>query len=111
MLRKNLSPATLLVLSPALALTEALTWAFCARRGPAYLRAKWRSYRRLWAACRLAGRSTVANRYPDRALLGALSARLMAEQLDASKAATLANGVLTAFYALWRSVALAIVHW
>src|SRR5919204_5499179 len=61
MLRKNLSPATLLVLSPALALTEALTWAFCARQGPAYLRAKWRSYRRLWTERRSAGQSTASN--------------------------------------------------
>jgi GT2 family glycosyltransferase len=111
MLRKNLSPATLLVLSPALALTEALTWAFCARRGPAYLRAKWRSYCRLWAERRATSPSTASHPFPDRTMLGTLSARLMVEQLDASTAATLANGVLTAFYTLCRSVALAVVHW
>jgi hypothetical protein len=110
-LRKNLSPATLLVLSPALALTEALTWAFCASRGPSYLRAKWRSYRRLWTERRLAGRSTASNPYPDRTLIVTLNARLMAEQLDASAVATLPNGVLTAFYALWRGVALAVLRW
>jgi hypothetical protein len=111
MLRKNLSPATLLVLSPALVLTEALTWAFCARQGTVYLRAKWRSYRPLWAERRMSGRFTASNPCPDRTLLRALSTRLMAEQVDASTAATLANGVLTALYALWRSVALAIVRW
>jgi hypothetical protein len=78
---------------------------------PAYFRAKWRSYYRLWTERRPAGRSTGSNPYPDRTLLGALSARLMAEQLDASTAATLANGVLTAFYALWRGVALAVLRW
>jgi hypothetical protein len=58
----------------------------------------------------MAGRAAASNPYPDRALLATLSARLMAEQLDASKAATLANGILTTFYALCRSVALAVLR-
>jgi len=48
MLRKNLSPRTLALLSPALLLTETLTWAYCLRQGSAYARAKWRSYQQLW---------------------------------------------------------------
>jgi GT2 family glycosyltransferase len=111
LLRRNMASATLAILSPALLATEALIWAFCLRKGQAYLRAKWRSYCQLWSDRHKIDRPAASSPHPDRRLLRTLAARLTVEQLETSTGASLANGVLTAFYALWRIVALAIVRW
>jgi len=111
MLRKNLSPRTLAFLSPALLLTELLTWAFCLRQGWAYARAKWRSYRRLWRERREPVTASPAPRHAnrDRAVLDSLGARLALEQLGSSAIAAAANRALTLFYRCSRLAALAMV--
>jgi GT2 family glycosyltransferase len=113
MLRKNLSSRTLLALSPALALTEALTWAFCARSGPAYLRAKWHAYRRFWRMRGTIQPCSVAppSRRADGALLRSLSSRLTLEQLATGRAPATASHALAVFYAAWRWIALVAVRW
>lgn len=104
MLCKNLSPATLLALLPALVLTETLIWTYCARQGRAYMAAKWRSYRRLWMErhAKRGGTISRGSRQADRLLLRSLSPRLALEQLSSSIGAAPANVALTAFYSLWR---------
>jgi len=112
MLRKNLAPATLALLSPALLLTELLTWTFCLRQGDAaYTRAKWRSYRRLWRERREPRAAAPAPdpRHADRAVLGSLGSRLALEQLESGRFATLVNHTLTALYRCCRMAALATV--
>ncbi len=109
MLRKNLSPRTLALLSPALLLTELLTWAFCLRQGRAYARAKWRSYRRLWRERREPVTMSPTPRHADRAVLGSLGPRLALEQLETNTIATTVNRALTLFYRCLRLAALAIV--
>jgi GT2 family glycosyltransferase len=47
LLLSYLEPSTLLALTPALALTEALMWGYCLSRGRDFLRAKWDSYLQL----------------------------------------------------------------
>lgn len=44
MLVTHLQPLTLLALTPLLLMTEAMMWGYCLLRGPAFLRAKARSY-------------------------------------------------------------------
>lgn len=111
MLRKNFSPATLALLAPALILTEALTWAFCARNGRAYLVAKWRSYRDFWGKRHsIVSGVMKQSRGAERRLLRTLSARLVVEQLQEGVLISVANLTLTAFYALWRGVMLALPH-
>ena len=108
MLRKNLSPATLALLSPALALTEVLTWVFCLQHGKAYVWAKWRSYRSLWRGRRIVDRSArqPAPRYADHALVHSFSPRLALEQMQRGVVATTANYLLTVYYVVWRRIAL-----
>jgi len=107
MLRKNLSPRTLAILSPALLLTEAITWAYCAYNGAAYVGAKWRSYRRVWRECFAAGRgSTRPTQGTDHDLLRTLDTRLAIEQLQTGSIARVLNYILTAWYMLCRIVAL-----
>lgn len=48
MLLTHLRPITRLALAPMLALTEAMLWGYALLRGPAFLRAKLRSYAWLW---------------------------------------------------------------
>jgi len=112
MLRKNFAPATLALLSPALLLTELLTWTFCLRQGDAaYTRAKWRSYGRLWRERRepRAAAPTPDPRRADRAVLGSLGSRLALEQLESGRFATLVNHALTALYRCCRIATLAAV--
>lgn len=110
MLRKNLSPGSLVALLPALILTEAIVWLFCARNGTAYVRAKWRSYcslRQAWSAIdRDHTPSSSYSRSMDRAALRSLAPRLAMEQLEGSAAMAFVNRVLTGFYAVCRTVAI-----
>jgi len=109
MLRKNFASATLALLSPALLLTELLTWAYCARKGTAYIGAKWRSYRSLWRdryAIDTCANKPMLN--VDRSLLRTFSTRLAIEQLQTGVMTAMANRTLTGFYALWRGIALAL---
>lgn len=112
MLRKNLSPCTLALLSPALLLTETLTWAFCLRQGKAYARAKWRSYRRLWRERRefTACAAVPSSRRADRAVLDSLGPRLALEQLGNNTIAAIANRALTVFYRSARLAAFAVLN-
>jgi len=112
MLRENLSPAMLVLLSPALALTEILTWIFCLQQGKAYALAKWRSYRRLWRERHEPSATAPAPclRRADRAVLGSLGSRLALEQLESGRFATLVNHALTALYRCCRIAALAAMN-
>jgi len=109
MLRTNLSTRTLLLLSPALLLTEALTWAFCVQHGTNYVRAKWRSYCRVWREREV----TVVNDalsshvlYGDSSILCVMVSCLSIEQLQGDGPwITMANSLLTRFYACWRRIA------
>ncbi len=111
LLRRNLATATLVVLFPALMVAEALIWAYCASKGRAYLRAKWRSYLHVWRdRHKMRSVSSVTSR-PDRTLLQTLSSRLSVEQLTDDGLATIGNHGLTAFFAMWRIAALIAVWW
>jgi GT2 family glycosyltransferase len=107
---------TLLVLLPALCLTEQLTWAYAAVRGRAYLRAKaaaWvdlaRSSRR-WRAGR--ARAQQLRRVPDAALLEATIARVPYHQLtERSALVTVLRFTMDPLYALFRQLALWLVRW
>ncbi len=108
MLHKNLSPATLVLLSPALALTEVLTWIFCLQQGKAYALAKWHSYRGFWRERRRSEHPArqLSPRYDDHALVHSFGSRLALEQMRQGALATTANDLLTIFYTVWRLVAL-----
>jgi hypothetical protein len=45
MLFAYLRPSSMVMLLPALLLTEILMWGFCILRGPSFIKAKWSSYR------------------------------------------------------------------
>lgn len=111
MLRKNFTPATLALISPALALTEALTWAFCVQQGRVFVRAKWYSYYRFWYELRLstATNSHRSTRRLDGTLLRQLQPQLSLEQLADGMAILLVNHTLTPYYACWRKAALAVI--
>jgi hypothetical protein len=44
MLFAYLRPSSMVMLLPALLLTEILIWGFCTLRGPSFIKAKWASY-------------------------------------------------------------------
>lgn len=110
LLGNSLSRRTRLILSPALAMTELVVWAFCIRQGHAYRTAKLRSYGPLWGNRRrhaLCRPYTVPVRGTERRMLRAFSARLAPEQLNGSAAVALANRAITAFYVACRTIAIA----
>ncbi len=110
MLRKNLSPYALALLSPALLLTEVLTWLYALREGPATCRAKLHAYRRSWRERHLVTsaprKKDWSEREADLALLYVMTTRLSLEQLQGGLAVRLVNGVLTAFYGRCRALVL-----
>lgn len=110
MLCRNLAPATLAIMSPALLAGEALIWAYCLSKGTDYLGAKWRTYRHLWRDRRKL-RSGAVCPLPERTLLRALNARLAVEQLHSGPTISIVNDLLTAFFSVWRRVALITVWW
>lgn len=112
MLSKNFAPWTLALLSPALLLTEALTWAYCVRNGRPYMRAKRLSYRRLWRERALLARARNSPSNPchtDRMVLRSFTARLAVEQVERSVVINVTNSACTAFYAFWRGMAIALL--
>jgi hypothetical protein len=84
MLLTCLAPASLAALAPVLTLTEALVWSYCLVRGPAFLRAKARTFAWLWrqrATLRARrARAQSLRRRPDRDVLAALRWRYSARQ-------------------------------
>lgn len=114
MLGRTLRPGTLAVLTPALLLTEAIIWAYCACKGTAYMRAKRETYRQLWLNRHATKCNVTSDRGSDRALIQTLRARITAEQLASGRigaVVSIINDILTAFYGLWRGIALAIIWW
>jgi GT2 family glycosyltransferase len=111
LLRRNFALATLVLLCPALIVTETLIWSYCARKGRSYLRAKWYSYLHLWRDRRRIRTATSACLQPDKTLLRSMNARLAIEQLNGHGAAIMANRGLTVFFAFWRAIALVTVRW
>jgi GT2 family glycosyltransferase len=87
-LLKNYERVTLWRLAPALALTEAATWAFALLRGPPYLGARWRAAawlwreHRIWRAARAA--TQAERRVPDAELLAGAPVALPFAQLVSS---------------------------
>jgi len=114
MLGKTLMPGTLAVLAPALLLTEAIIWAYCACKGIAYMRAKRETYRQLWLNRHAIKRNATSSRCSNHVLIQTLGTRLAAEQLASGRRGVVVstiNGILTAFYGLWRGIALAVIWW
>ncbi len=110
MLGKALSPGTLAVLAPALLLTEAIIWAYCACKGIPYVRAKRETYRQLWLNRHAFKRSIASSRDSNHVLIQTLGVRLATEQLASGRigvVVSVLNGILTAFYGLWRGIAIA----
>jgi GT2 family glycosyltransferase len=106
---------TLLVLLPAFALVELMTFAYLATQGPAYVRAKLASYAWLahnWRAVLQARRRTQGSRaVTDRRLLELLVDRIPFEQLAPGWLARVIDTVLGPLFSGYRRLALSVVRW
>jgi GT2 family glycosyltransferase len=115
MLLKALRWRTLLVLAPALALGELVTWGFVLLRKREQVGEKLRAYAwiaRHWGQVMAARRRTQAlRRVRDWDLLAQSTHRLDYGQVGDGRAARLAQAVFDPLFAVWRRVALALVRW
>jgi GT2 family glycosyltransferase len=115
MLLKNLRWGTLLVLLPALALAEVVTWGFVLLRERQRLSNKLEAYAwiaRNWGEVMESRRQTQAlRRVGDRALLAATCDRLDFQQTGPGPAARLAAMVFNPLFLLLRRLALAVIRW
>jgi len=115
MLLKSLRWGTLVILSPALVLAEAVTWGFVLLREKSRLRNKLDAYRWVlthWSSImekrRLVQR---ARRAPDRSLLKLLTHRLAYEQTGTGAVTVLARFVFDPLFFLCHRLALLGVWW
>ena len=115
MLLKNLRWPTLLVLLPALALAEVVTWGFVLLREKRHLRNKLDAYWWIvthWSDIMEKRRQVQSSRQvPDRHLLGLLTHRLAYEQTGAGALAVLAKLVFDPLFFLCHRFALLAVRW
>lgn len=113
-LLKLYRPRTLIVLGPALLLTELAVLGYSLLRGPACLATKVRAYGSLLgqaAAIRRArARAQARRRVPDRELLARATAQLDLEELG-HPVARWALALINPFFRLWNRVALGVVGW
>lgn len=105
---------TLLVLSPALLLTELSVWAYCLSRGPRWLAAKAQSYAGLVTRLPLILRQRLAigriRRVPDAELLADCTARLEVGELQPGGAG-LPQLAVNWMLAWWYARVLSVVQW
>lgn len=101
MLLKGLRGATLLALLPVLLLGEVQAWVYALTRGPAYLRAKLRSYGWVLSRRRYIGerRRQVLRRASDASVLRLMTTRLAIEQVQGEGA--LSRGFAAAIHAAY----------
>jgi GT2 family glycosyltransferase len=115
MLLKSLRWRSLLLLLPALALAELVTWGFVLLREPRRLAGKLRAYGWIlghWEQI-MAQRCRVQalRRVPDRVLLRQTTYCLDYGQVGVGLAARLAQTVFDPLFFLWRQLLLALVRW
>lgn len=103
MLLKDLRPTTLLAMLPVLLLGELQAWAYALSRGPAYLRAKLRSYGWVVSRRRYIGerRRQLLRRASDASVLRLMTTRLAIEQVqDEGPASRALAAAVQAAYAI-----------
>lgn len=114
-LLKNLRWRTMLLFTPALILSEVVTWGYALLRGPRYLAQKLRGY--LWLLRQ--GRSILQarravqrlRRAPDREVLRAHTHRLAFDQAMGGPLAFLAGRIFNPLYFLLHQVGMALLRW
>lgn len=115
MLLKSLQWPTLLILSPALILAEAVTWGFVLLRERQHFANKLRAYAWIasyWNAIMHRRRETLAlRRVRDRELIAGCTYRLAYEQTGDGPLARLAHAVLDPLFLILQRLALRVIRW